>query len=370
VAKAKRAAQRRPRQAEAKAYEKEEGRTFLEARSVTKPVEALYDTLMDEFERWARAEALPLKTLAELDSALARYATALFFEGYSASDFSKMRAAAAFRWLDVSKSGVELQRARRAQIGFYKVAPERSRLPIPLLMAAAIANQMVLMGQPMYMPIAIMLQFVLYLRPCDVLSLCREELAPPLPLSVGGLGRWSVLLHRQEMEQPSKTGVFDEAMVLDNSEYDDLHQVWASLLNSSSGKLFPMSYLEYASAFGQAVEALQYGPMGVAHLYQLRRGGVSHEVASGRCPIADAQKRGRWLSNTSMRRYEKGGRVTEMLHRLSPEQLQHARACRERIGAILCGCSPPVRGGAGAELPSSSSRAAGISRKRGASRRS
>ena len=367
-AKAKRAAQRRPRQAEARAYETTEGRTFLEARSVTKPVEALYATLMGEFERWAEVEKLPLVTLADRDAALARYATHLFFAGHSASDFSKTRAAAAFKWLDVSKSGVELQRARRAQIGFHKVAPERSRLPIPLLMAAAIANEMVCMNLPSYMPIAVMLQFILYLRPCDVLSLCREELVPPLPLSMGGLGRWSVLLHRQEMGEPSKTGVFDEAMVLDNTEYDDLDQVWAALRSRSGTKLFPMSYDEYANGFTRAIEALQYGPLGVAHLYQLRHGGVSHEVAGGRRPIADAQKRGRWLSAASMRRCEKGGRVAEMLHRLSPAQLEHARICRQQIGLILCGCSPPVRGGRDAASPSSSSWAAATSRKRGASR--
>eukprot|EP00959_Pyramimonas_sp_CCMP1952_P381233 7988182-Pyramimonas_sp.AAC.1 len=68
-----------------------------------------------------------------------------------------------------------------------------------------------------------------------------------------------------------------------------------------------MTYVEYANGFAKAVEALRYGPLGVAHLYQLRRGGVSHEVASGRRLIADAHKRGRWLSSASMRRYEKGG---------------------------------------------------------------
>eukprot|EP00959_Pyramimonas_sp_CCMP1952_P385134 8071621-Pyramimonas_sp.AAC.1 len=103
---------------------------------------------MGEFESWAATEKLPLTTLAERDSALAQHASHLFSEGRTASDFRKTRAAAAFRRLDVSKSGVELQRARRAQVGFYKVAPERARLPIHTITAAAIANQMVLNGAP------------------------------------------------------------------------------------------------------------------------------------------------------------------------------------------------------------------------------
>eukprot|EP00959_Pyramimonas_sp_CCMP1952_P047043 982046-Pyramimonas_sp.AAC.1 len=103
---------------------------------------------MDEFESWAATEKLPLTTLAQRDSAQAQHAFHLFFEGRTASDFSKTRAAAAFRWLGASKSGAELQPARRAQVGFYKVAPERSRLPIPMITAAAIANQMVLNGAP------------------------------------------------------------------------------------------------------------------------------------------------------------------------------------------------------------------------------
>ena len=48
---------------------------------------------------------LPLGTLAERDTALARYATHLFFEGYSASDFSKRLGLRLAEALDVRRVG-------------------------------------------------------------------------------------------------------------------------------------------------------------------------------------------------------------------------------------------------------------------------
>ncbi len=340
--------------------------TFLEARSVSRPVEMSYVSLMERFTEWSRQKRLPLKSVAERDRALAEYGNHMYFAGHTAADFSRVRAAAAFHWTDVSKAGKELHRAQRAQIGFCKKAPDKSRLPIPLVVACAVAKEIVSVGDDWRAAAAVMMQFVLYLRPGEVLSIRARDLQAPLPRHSGGLAHWSVLLHPAEAGVASKTGVFDEAMVMDNPDYLDLVQVWRRLKREKSEMLFPFSYSRYAKVFSEAVERLDLAKIGVVHLYQLRHGGVSHEVATGRRSIESAQKRGRWACLQSMRRYGKGGRIMDMLGRMNATELQHAQACRDRVGKILAGICRPVPRNVVKALPYSSSRGTPTSLKRGA----
>ncbi len=75
-------------------------------------------------------------------------------------------------------------------------------------------------------------------------------------------------------------------------------------------------------------------------LDQLRHGGASKERATGRRERTALAKRGRWASIASLRRYEKGGRLTELVSRLSPAQTALAEDCQSRIGEILCRTLP------------------------------
>ena len=77
-------------------------------------------------------------------------------------------------------------------------------------------------------------------------------------------------------------------------------------------------------------------------LYQLRHGGASHELLSGARDINGIKKRGRWLSDTSLRRYEKGGRVAQQMARLPVNLQQACTLAAERIGDILDGYVTPV----------------------------
>ena len=43
-----------------------------------------------------------------------------------------------------------------------------------------------------------------------------------------------------------------------------------------------------------------------------------------------------------VRRYEKGGRLAELLGRLTAHEAAYAQACLANIGGILCGTCPPM----------------------------
>ena len=46
---------------------------------------------------------------------------------------------------------------------------------------------------------------------------------------------------------------------------------------------------------------------------------------------------GGWRSDSQVRRYEKGGRVAQVLEMLPSHFAQHAKTCSDSIGAILSG---------------------------------
>ena len=78
-------------------------------------------------------------------------------------------------------------------------------------------------------------------------------------------------------------------------------------------------------------------------LYQCLHGGASHELLTKTRDMAGLMKRHRWRSLDSVRRYEKGGRVHQLLGSLSQEQRDHGDACVLRLGDILCETSKPLR---------------------------
>ena len=62
-------------------------------------------------------------------------------------------------------------------------------------------------------------------------------------------------------------------------------------------------------------------PLGLqVHLHRLRHGNASHAYASGLMSLQEIQRAGRWKSTKSLRRYEKGGRLSQLVNNL-PENL-------------------------------------------------
>ena len=58
--------------------------------------------------------------------------------------------------------------------------------------------------------------------------------------------------------------------------------------------------------------------------------------------LAAIQRRGRWRSWGSMRRYEKGPRLAEVLSRLEPHILAHGLQCAKLLGDVAAGRRRPL----------------------------
>ena len=183
--------------------------------------------------------------------------------------------------------------------------------------------------------------FVLYLRPVELLPRRGNQILASLrPV---GPSRRSLVLFPQERDEVSKTGEQDESLQLDLDFYQWMGPVLAQLKARAGdeGLVANCSYAELARLYLAAGQKLKLPAPPT--LYQLRHGGASADLASGRRTIAGVKARGRWHDDRSVTRYGKGGRITEQLSRLGARFHEHVRVLVPAIGAILSGSSPPWR---------------------------
>ena len=80
-----------------------------------------------------------------------------------------------------------------------------------------IAQRMILFGNHL-MAFASLLAFALSLRPSELLAVLARHVVRPSHRS----GAWTLILHPRELLVPSKTGVYDETVMLDNPQFSFL----------------------------------------------------------------------------------------------------------------------------------------------------
>lgn len=99
--------------------------------------------------------------------------------------------------------------------------------------------------------------------------------------------------------------------------------------------LAPGNYQHFSAEFRDVCRPLGFAAVGLDHPYQLRHGGTSFDVASGFHDTTAVMKKGRWKSQNSMRRCERGGRLSEILNRLEPARIQAAVNARRDLFRTL-----------------------------------
>jgi hypothetical protein len=180
-----------------------------------------------------------------------------------------------------------------------------------------------------------------YLRPSEAFRILARHLAPPTPT----IAAWSLTLHPYEGGHPSKTEVFDESLLL--GDIGVLKEVAAPLgqlaknraLESPSAPLFRTTQALWRRRFISAAAEI-----GLPHsmLYQLRHSGASLDAALRLRSIQQVQQRGRWASFSSVRRYEKGGRLAEQANMLSPALRVRANYVSKRLDTMLAAAATPL----------------------------
>ena len=274
--------------------------------------------------------------LDALDRFLIEYFEQQYFEGNGQDVAEKLLAA--LQYVDprvTLRAPSSVPRAVRASRGFKRLAPGFSRSPLPWVALMA------LMGGASAahfddLVLALLVQFKGYLRPSELLGLKVKDIIFPV---LGAQSRSpTLLLAPYEDLRPSKTGVFDESVVLDVQDIPALEYALRDAVRDRSPKVhfFNLSYREYTEQFKRVCELTGVDIL-EPHLYSLRHGGSSHDYLVKKVPLDEVKRRGRWRADQSVRRYEKASLVAREVSRLPQATRLFGVAVEEKLEQLLLG---------------------------------
>ncbi|CAK9013053.1 Reverse transcriptase domain-containing protein, partial [Durusdinium trenchii] len=250
-----------------------------------------------------------LKPPRTVDNILCQELDKLYHDGEDISSAQYLVAAVVFFNSSLRAPAMQkLPKVKQSLKGWRKMAPQRSRLPIPWEVCALLIQWAVdrrLVGIAIHMG----LMFLLYLRPSEALRIRAGDLIPPLSKAKGGYQKWTVVLRPEEVGIASKTLEFDESLQLDLEYHQGLGEaVQRYCQNHHIAKkrcILSHDNAELVDHLQTAQEELNLTAIRAIHPYRFRHGGASHDFVSGQRDLPSIQQRGRWKSQASVRRYQK-----------------------------------------------------------------
>ena len=291
------------------------GQTFLEQSAISMEVAVDYKHRMQIFRKFAKEHKLSLRGQKKLDESFCFFLNSLFEEGNDIGDATKHLAA-----LIDSEPGCtgkdSLPRSRRCLQGWRRLDPGATRPPMPWELIAAIVMKLV-QRELIDQALLVLLMFDAYLRPGEALSLRREDLVEPTAQHPF----FSLNLHPSDRQESSKVGLSDETILLDSKTTPWMGLLLRHHLSLHRGEMiFRVDYRGLRDAWQGALVDL-----GLCRthsvLYQLRHSGPSYDRMVKHRSLLDVKKRGRWLSDSSVRRYEASARLNQEFQKL-PKKVQ------------------------------------------------
>ena len=127
-----------------------------------------------------------------------------------------MIAAWIFHYPEFGKRGTRLlPRVSRALKGWHRHCPARSRTPVPWIVIAMIAAEMMRLDEPA-MAYWVVISFWAYLRPSEAMRLRKKDLVPPVQ---GVSPHWSLVIAPSEAGiLTTKVGEQDATVMWDSTE--------------------------------------------------------------------------------------------------------------------------------------------------------
>ena len=313
-------------------------KTFLEGESVSDKKQNQYDVMVQPFVQWIGPENWAKRDLRWIDAELVVYMDVLFKQGKSLSQCSHLLAGVKFSRSDVARLA-DLVRCCRGLRGWQKLEPLQGRLGFPFMMAAAIANRLVSKSMWRH-ALRTMVSFALYPRPKDIDHVRWQELVAPGSVSKS----WVVILNVSERAVRSKTGASDESLMIDTPRFASwLGRALVQDRKPEEKDTDPIfGQADYGKQFSLVCKELGFIELGISCQYQLRHGGASTESVEGTRSSVDIMRRLRVTATKTFKRYENGGRLSEVAARLPESMLNHCEECESKISNILLSKCQPV----------------------------
>jgi integrase len=311
-------------------------RSRCEQRACGAATRGRYEKVFAEYREYLLFNGLPIPaTLCDTEQSLLIYLDLLLDAGEPAH-VAETAVAAVIDAMPVVPALAAMPRVKRALRGFRKARPARSRAPLSKELMAAFVQIFLAQGHVM-LAVMMVIMFYSYCRPGELRRAKRRQLLAPVRRT-GPLSHWALVMAPQEddpcvVQDLTKTGTMDDTIILDLPPWLPklvvLH--FKSLLPLDD--LFPMSPATSVALFKTGCDLLGL-PRGTC-MYQMRHGGASNDLLSHARPQDDVKRRGRWSTDSSLRRYAKPAQVQRLLGSLAPEKLSYALDSWEHLEALI-----------------------------------
>ncbi|CAK0819295.1 unnamed protein product, partial [Prorocentrum cordatum] len=302
--------------------------TRLAAAKARPHTQELYLGTVLGLVRWLGLECLPDWPRQTWGEVLAEYAEAIYDRGGSKA--AAQRLAPALLWAEpaLRRAGIRevFPLTHQTLKGWNVLEPSQSRPPVPFVVVLAVARWLCRAGKPLS-GLAVLIMFETYMRPSEVLALRARQVVLPLPKEGGASVFLTFVVRASEYQIPTKTNEYDLSVPLDLRRQQWLVESisFVQALREPDELFLGLSYTELAADFSSAISALGVTVLEPT-LYSLRHGGASHDRSTGARSLGAVQQRGGWKAFKSVLRYEKHGRLSMELRKLSDHLRDALRA--------------------------------------------
>jgi hypothetical protein len=318
----------------------------LEAMAVTPGTLLDYQRRVQGFLSFCRRAGLATSDDESLQVALLEYLDWAFLAELRLDHGTKLLASLTVEWPHLHRAGRlgRLPRVSRALQAWSRLDPLLGRLPMPWVGAAGIMVALMVMGFPR-LAVAVAVAMDAYLRPGEMLSLTSRSFVLGRPRLGRGHQFMSLLLFPSDAEASSKTHQYDESVVLDSPDRQWITTAVLRLLPQlRPGETFVgVSYSTFLKIFGEA--SLKAG-LGVWQVtpHVLRHTGPSIDYLRKARTLDEIQRRGRWASSNSVRRYERASQVNARLLALTDSTVRFLeQASLEAPNMLSLGIAPSAQ---------------------------
>ena len=270
----------------------------------------------------------------QVDNILVEYLQDLFDSGVKLDSGIRIHAAIRFFHPHLGKSASgSLPRCLRALRGWKNADPPLQRMPLPIEGLGAILGFCIATNRR-EMAIHLFIQWLTYMRPGETSNLLVGQVIPPMSSFLGSLQFFAVLLHPSEAKVPGKTGIFDQGILIDSDMW--INPILRNLIQNRprNAPLWSHNHNQILEVFNQAVVYLKLESLGVS-MYTLRHGGASFDIMSRRRSMEEVKQRGRWATDSSLRRYVKTARLQSELHKMHPAVIQFGKMVMLELPNLL-----------------------------------
>ena len=311
------------------------GDNFLHKVSVSARTRKVYEQYVEDVVA-AFGERLDDKTLHNhLDHVLEKYLNRLYQDGSSASEARNCLYGIAWHCRQPTRSPEVLPLAKMALKGFTRLDPGKSKDPGPWETALMIAAHS-LAHHPCGVDVAasILCQFDMYLRPSEMNAIKKQDVLPPR----GRYRSWSVIIAPSTELRTTKTMQQDDTLIVAETSKERawLTAVIRALVHratSDGSRLLQLDPQAVARLMKISANQLGLKPLALTP-HSWRHGGASVDALAG-VDITTIQRRGRWQCISSVRRYEKHGKLLRQIHKLAPHHLQWASSAESWLKTAL-----------------------------------